>query len=364
MSARTPAALVALLVAASALLAGCAGGGGGKPKDSGGPQPDFNDLGLQATDKTGIIRGVIVDEAVRPLGGATITTTGSDGKARNTTSSADGAFGFDGLDPGTYFLKAGKPGYRDSQVSAEVVAGVREPPIVKVVLAVDPSEVPYVASYQYDAFIACSFTLVLVSFAACGLAPDQTNNAFLVEYPMDKPPKWIQSEAVWESTQALGSSLSLSITDFSTGTQIGVNSTAGPSPIYVTVNETTAQRFNYTGPSANPVNIRLFSTSAEGTDLVPEDQINQAWASAGYPVYNSTGLDPTADQAFGLAGLNNPLGEHCLEWVTLFKACMRAGGVGVVLQQKVTVFTHVFYGYTPPEGWRFSSGEGVPGPPQ
>jgi hypothetical protein len=350
---------VALLVAAT-VLSGCSGGGKGGKEPQG---PNFEELGLEATATTGIVRGVVVDEAVRPLAGALVATVGGDGKAHNATSAPDGAFGLDGLEAGTYFIKVTKPGYRESQVSTDVVAGVAEPPIVKVVLAVDPTDLPYVSAFQYDAFLACSFTLVLVSFAACGLAADQTNNAFLVEYPMDKPPGWIQTEAVWESTQALGSSLSLSVTDFSTGTQIGVNGSSGPSPIYVGVNATTARQFNYTGPDANPVNIRLFSTAAAGTDLVPEQTVHQAWASNGYPVYNSTGLDPAADGAFGAAGLANPLGEDCIRWVTLFKACMGAGGVGVVLQQKVTVFTHVFYGYTPPAGWRFSDGNGVPPPP-
>lgn len=351
--------VIALLLAAT-VLAGCSGGGKG-PKESAGP--DFSDLGLEATSTTGVIRGVVVDEAVRPLAGALVSTVGGDGKAHNATSAVDGAFGLDGLEAGTYFLKVTKPGYRESQLSTDVVAGLAEPPIVKVVLAVDPTDLPYVAAFQYDAFIACSFTLVLVSFAACGLAPDQTNNAFLVEYKMDKPPAWIQAEAVWESTQALGSSLSLSVTDFSTGTQIGVNGSSGPSPIYTTVNATVAQQFNYTGPDANPVNIRLFSTAAEGTDLVPEQTVHDAWAANGYPLYNSTGQDPTVDGAFDAAGLANPLGEDCVRWVTLFNACMGAGGVGVVLQQKVTVFTHVFYGYAPPEGWRFSDGGGVPAPP-
>jgi hypothetical protein len=361
---RAPFALVTSLLLAATLLAGCSGGADDDPAAGEVPEPDFEDLDLQVTDDTGIIRGIVVDEAVRPLGGAIVSTVATDGRNRTTTSTPDGAFGLDGLEPGTYFLKVSKLGYRESQVSVDVVAGVREPPIVKVVLLVDPSEIPYVSAYQFDAFVACSFTMVLVSFAACGLVPEQTNNAFLVEYTVDKPPQWIQVEAIWESTQALGSALSLSVTDFSTGVQVGVNQTSGQSPIYVTVNETRAARFNYTGPDANPINIRLFSTAAPGTDLVPEQQIHQAWAASGYPAYNATGLDPVADGAFRTVGLANPLGESCIRWAVLFNACMGAGGVGVVLQQKVTVFTHVFYGYTPPVDWRFSNGGGAPDPPQ
>ncbi|HJQ93959.1 MAG TPA: carboxypeptidase-like regulatory domain-containing protein [Candidatus Thermoplasmatota archaeon] len=345
------------------VLAGCTGGGeGADPGEE--VQADFDDLDLEATATTGVIRGIVVDEAIRPLGGADVGTSLPDGAGeRNATSSADGAFGFDGLPPGTYFLTVRKAGFLTQQASTEVVAGVSEPPVVKVLLTADPATIPYTAAFQFDAFLACSFTLVLVSFAACGLAAEQTDNRFLVEYDADKPPKWIQTEAVWSSTQPLGSSLSMSITDFSTGAQVRVNATAGESPIYTTVNETQALQFNYTGADANPVNIRLFSTSAEGTDLVPQEVVHEAWAANGYPVYNSTGLDPTVDNAFGTAGLINPLAEDCIRWVTLFSACMGAGGIGVVLEQRVTVYTHFFYGYLPPSDWRFSADGAPPGPP-
>jgi hypothetical protein len=58
----------------------------------------------------------------------------------------------------------------------------------------------------------------------------------------------------------------------------------------------------------------------------------------------------------------NPLGEDCIRWVTLFNACMGAGGIGIVLEQRVTVYTHVFYGHLPPPGWTFSS-DGTPPSP-
>lgn len=354
--------LLALLATTASLLAGCSGGDAGPKQDPGLPPAAFEELGLEATETTGVIRGLVVDEAIRPLGGADVGLM-VDGTVRNATSLPDGAFGFDGLPAGTYFLTVRKMGYLTQQANADVVVGVSEPPVVKVLLLADPTTVPYISAFQYDAFLACSFTLVIVSFAACGLAPEQTDNRFLVEYPMDKPPHWIQTEAVWASTQPLGSSLSLSITDFSSGVQIGVNGSSGPSPIYATVNETTAQRFNYTGPDANPVNIRLFSTAAEGTRVVPQEEVYALWAANGYPVYNATGQDPAVDSAFGMAGLNNPLGEDCIEWMVLFKSCVNLNGVGVVLEQRVTVYTHVFYGHLPPDGWRFSSDGNPPGPP-
>jgi hypothetical protein len=37
-------------------------------------------------------------------------------------------------------------------------------------------------------------------------------------------------------------------------------------------------------------------------------------------------------------------------------------GVGATYEQRFELFTHVFYGFEPPVGWRFSA-DGVPVPP-
>jgi hypothetical protein len=354
---------VALLLSGT-LLAGCTGGAAKGKTGEPGATADFSNLGLEATASTGIIRGIVVDDAIRPLANATIATTSPDGKPLNTTSSHDGAFGFDGLPPATYFLHITKPGYRAVQASADVVAGVKEPAVVKILLARDPTGLPYFSAYQFDAFIACSFTLVTVSFAACGLAADQTNNAFLVNYRPDKPPSHIQIEAIWDSTQALGNELGLSVTALGPP-QVGVNGTEGASPIYITINATDAQKFNFTGPDAADVTIRLFSTQLTGTDVIPEEQAHALWKSNGYGVYNSTPLAGPVHTVF----TSIPLGQDpfsspdCLKYPVLFDACWGFGGEGMALQQRVTVYTHIFYGYLPPPDWRFSSGDPVPQPP-
>ena len=352
--------LLVLLVAAPA-LAGCSGDGGGAEAEG----ADFTPLELEATATTGIIRGIVVDEAIRPVAGAAVGTTLPDGGVRNTTSNADGAFGFDELPPGTYFLQVGKEGYVDVQASADVVAGVAEPPIVKVLLAADPTSLPYVSAHVYDAFVACSFTLVTVSFAACGLAAEQTNNEFLVNYWADRPPAWIQVEAVWESTQVLGGEIGLSVTALGPP-QVGVNSTAGFSPIYITINETTAAKHNFTGPDEAEVTIRLFSSQLTGTDVIPEEVAHQGWAAA-YPTYNATPAPGVMQQVID----NDPSGllldpfshPECIRYPVLFDACWQFGGFGMSLQQQVDVYTHFFYGYTPPPGWRFSDNGEVPQPP-
>ena len=113
------------------LLAGCA--------DEAAPEvDDFAqnlDQELQATEDTGIIRGVVVDFAIVPVADATVTLTGLD---RSTQTNEAGAFGFDGLEPGTYFLEISKLGYNSTQASTDVEAGTDTPPVVKVRLEAAP----------------------------------------------------------------------------------------------------------------------------------------------------------------------------------------------------------------------------------
>ena len=71
-----------LLVAALALLpllAGCSGAKDG-PADP-----------LAATATTGILKGIVVDEAIRPLRGVNVTVPLSDGTMLNSTTADDGA---------------------------------------------------------------------------------------------------------------------------------------------------------------------------------------------------------------------------------------------------------------------------------
>src|ERR1041385_6406528 len=96
-------AIVAVL--AGALLAGCSSNNHAATPAG----PSFDDLGLQATQTTGVIRGVVVADAIRPLAGAKVALSGPEGRTTNTT--AQGTFGFDGLAAGTYFVRVSKAGF-------------------------------------------------------------------------------------------------------------------------------------------------------------------------------------------------------------------------------------------------------------
>ncbi|HUR25911.1 MAG TPA: carboxypeptidase-like regulatory domain-containing protein [Candidatus Thermoplasmatota archaeon] len=318
--------LISFLVVSIA-LAGCSGGKDEPPA----PPPEevaVQDLGLEATATTGIIRGLVVDEAIRPVANTTITLAGS--KEGTTKSNADGAFGFDDLEPGTYFLRAEKLGFSQVQQSAEVVAGVSDPPIVKMLLVADLATTPFYDAYVFDGFIQCSFTLVAVSFAACsappiftGLLCDQagvclgnvTEDNFGVRYTLARPPTWLQSEMVWESTQAFGGEMAV-MYSWGCGDENGGflcdHGAQGSSPVLVTANETEIAEINE-GNLGNSTDeqlfVRVFNRGLQETDPGP------------------------------------------------------GGGLGATLEQRFSIYSHFFYGYAPTEGWRFTQQSEVPGPP-
>lgn len=302
---RTPMTATLLL---AALLAGCSGS---PPADEPTDQ-DFQDLGLTASDSTGILRGIVVDEAIRPVVGVEIAASGP--TEAKTTTTADGLFGFDGLAPGNYFLRASKAGFQTAQQNADVVAGVADPPIVKVLLTVDPSNTPYVSTFLFEGFIECSESLVAAGHATCSAA-GTGNDRFIEFYTLDRPPQWIQSEMSWESTQALSPELDLVYSAEGEGVLLDNYAEAwGPSPLLVTVNETLAAEREL--GSGTDLMIRVFNQPMEGTET-------------GDPVQ----------------------GDDCVDRPVL-GGCTT--GVGVTIQQSFTIITNVFYGFTPDEGWLFA----------
>ena len=135
-----------LLVAAA--LAGCA--------EEAAPveEEGFEDVDLDVTESTGAIRGVVVNEAIEPVLDATIAISGM--AAATTTTDEQGRFTFSALEPGTYFLEVSHPLHTGVQQSVDVVAGVEQPPIVKVQIQRLYSGDPYLVTVQNDGFFTCS----------------------------------------------------------------------------------------------------------------------------------------------------------------------------------------------------------------
>jgi hypothetical protein len=308
--------LVALFLCA--LLAGCSSDPAG---EAAAPAADFSDLDLEATSSTGVIRGVVVDEAIRPLADAAVTLRGD--QPRTSTTKDDGAFGFDGLQPGTYFLSIHKAGYLDVQQSADVAAGVAEPPAVKVQLRGDGKPAPYAVAYTVEGLIECSIRTPAFGLALCGAPhdavqilcttpplpcpPQPTNDAYSAFLQLDGgTPDYVQTEMAWESTQATGADMSYALRY--------------------------AERSTY----------------------------NQGMYEGGFDSFSGT--SPLLGHVSGDDAADAELGNRTGLVFSIF-AGAGTYPVGLTLEQRYTFYIHTFYGYTPPEGWRFSTDGTVP-PPQ
>jgi hypothetical protein len=290
------------------------------------------ELDVQATATTGVIRGIVVDDAVRPLGGVTMTLA-SQGRLLTANSTVNGAFGFQGLPEGTYFVKAHKAGYLDAQTSSDVKAGISDPPITKIGLVADRSYTqPYVLVMSSKGFIECGTDVValcavpnhmclpLVVLQPClAYGPDNvTNDNFSTFFPLDAEPRWIQAELVWKSTQALGDKLSVTSRvsnreNYAQGFYLrGMNSSVGPSPLLV----------------------------IDDYDLIHNTK-NGGKDALGV---NGTGLEL---DIFSGGNVPTPVTRDI---------------VGVQVQQEYQIIVHAFYGYRPPSGYRFTSDGDPPAP--
>lgn len=127
-----PAALATLLL----LMAGCFAGSGDAPEGE-----------TFVSEATGAVAGVVVDEAIRPVPGVTLTTL--DG--RNATTDDGGLFLLPNLEPGFYALAVRADGYLPVQASADVAAG--ETTSIKVQLYVDPAPKPYYSIHPFEGFM-------------------------------------------------------------------------------------------------------------------------------------------------------------------------------------------------------------------
>ena len=209
--------LLACLLLTAFVLAGCA---------SGGEEPNVDELAgeapeLEVTATTGGIRGVVVDEAVRPIKGATVEVMSTD-KTMETTES--GLFAFSGLEAGTYFIKASHPLYDVQQQNVEVVAGVAEPAPVKFLLTRVIFANPYLTTEKFDGYIVCSAGQADVGYseecgegagvpcvqppAPCGRVGGQGNNQVQYDFTVDNMDlRTIVVELSWEPTSEAGKEL-------------------------------------------------------------------------------------------------------------------------------------------------------------
>lgn len=144
----------------------------------------------------GSIRGVVLDTTITPVVAANVTIDGFDVAA---VTNPDGAFGFDGLEPGAYILRADATGFVASSAQVTVVAGgVAD---AKLVMQPEQSVTPFVQPFQWDGFLQCSYR-VLITADNCPTGDSE------ITHGLDAIPAFVQSELVWTASQDLGDALS------------------------------------------------------------------------------------------------------------------------------------------------------------
>lgn len=229
----------AVCLALALLLAGCAGEGGEAEPDA------FKDL--DATKETGVIRGVVVDQAINPIQGAKIAATPG---GLETLSDATGSFGFSGLEPGVYFLTVSAPYHTSVQTSAEVKAGVDKPPVLRVAIQSLPKPVPAIQSLEWRFFMDGSVAALERAVVAGGFLGQ---GSFGKRLEIADNASWVQSELIWDAAQPLASDMLLQTRLYEPGSNddfTGTQSAAGTSPLIHAWSNSTetdrADRIGYT----------------------------------------------------------------------------------------------------------------------
>lgn len=274
-------------------------------------------------DEEGFVHGVVVDSAIRPLSGVHVVLVGA--AAGNATTGADGTFRLGPLPLGTYPVSAAKDGYIPAQFTAEAVPDRGAPRTVNVVLEQLASALPYVETFLFEGYIECGTssialcaapnfpTLVLCDTVGTCLG-NVTNDRFNVNHMPEGVPDWVQSELVWTPTVAASDRFYFSVSHYTQGEESELetvlNSTVGPSPLLLTV---------------------------------PGNATREA----------GLGLTEAYRQSVFAGAIEGTTPPGCLPPCT---------GPGFAVQQRFTIYTHFFYHYQPPAGWRFTESD-IPSPP-
>lgn len=244
------------------------------------------------------VEGVVVSSAIVPLEGAAVALLPA---GRTAVSDAEGRFAFEGVPEGEHFVTATREGYIASQTTVSVQGGA-SPPLVQVVLDADRAVSPYVEAYSFEGYLDFSMNVGPVSGSASGLLGGEP--ALGTAYTLaSRLPDWVQAEMVWTATGATSQNMMLVLSPQNETLQTVAETSNGPSPLLLGIDRTVLEEWDLQGGEL------LAVTSYVGNNT-PEP----------------------------------------------------APSAGLAAAQPFEVFTHLFYGYKPPEGWRFSV-DGEPRPP-
>lgn len=253
----------------------------------------------------GVLRGVVVDQAVRPLADAVVRITGAT-QSFEVTTDADGNFGVSSLDAGNYSINASLAGYEAAEVDALVVGGENNPELVQVMLVAAVTEQPFIMSIPWSAVIGCAHTganwcAIIDIYTGIDVTNDGSGKFFYDEFmEQQRTPDYVQIEIVWEPQSVLAEDLyfrlhagNWELWESFVVAEFYPNVTSGSSPLINSLNRAELERNN------------VGYDHGIGIELFPDG----------------------------------------------------GGGVpfGVMVNQPFDGFLHAFYGCLPPEGWSFTT---------
>lgn len=185
-------------------LAGCLGG----DEDAGEPiQKEQADV----TESLGGIQGVVTDNAVQPIEGATLTLDEIDETA---TTASDGSYAFSRIQPGTYTMIVRAEGFVTTKEPVTVEAG--EVATVDLLLTHLTSDQAFMQQQELVGFVECGagwwvtpMVLPYSAVAACavpnavlevaGLSGNATNDRFMHFFDLEAPVSTVVYEMTWDS---------------------------------------------------------------------------------------------------------------------------------------------------------------------
>lgn len=295
-------AVVALLLAA--VLSGCADGG------SDAPVADADRL-ENITSDTGGIRGVVVDLSITPVLGAVVSLS----KEKTTKTDDNGQFNFTGLKPGQYFLRVEKPGFESSQASTEVVAGVAEPPVVRIQVARIPGADPFAQSIKFEGFYECAFGAPFI-VDQCDFVVRTAYDEFNGTVPGYPLPRNVQAG---QNTQFLFVSSDV---------------------------QTIIQEAYWDDPAVTAMMITVSHTPIDNACDCSDDWLGVD--EMGNPTFARLDKASADDAAF-------PSNVD-----VAVRGFLPFGDPQVVQNFRFTIVTSLFYNYNPPEGWTFATKDDYP----
>lgn len=188
-------------------------------------------VAVEATETTGVIRGVVVDQAIRPVADVLVAIEGT---GLNQTTPGTGVFGFEGLEAGTYYLTATRLRYESVRLGVVVEAAKKDPEPVRVVMAALPGTEPFIESFKATLFVAFSAPLFgSLAPSDAGLEGDDR-----ATFSIQPNATVIQMETSWDATTPTGEHIRMYASATDAGTPMEIKSIEGGSPLALRVNGT------------------------------------------------------------------------------------------------------------------------------